>query len=87
MFTLYLVVTEEKCLNSVFRLTLILCDTSMDHHQTDFSTLQSGLSVMLRSEKEGEGEGGGGLEGTWLTFLLIKMSHLDFINLFNPKSD
>lgn len=42
---------------------------------------------MLRSEKEGEGEGGGGLEGTWLTFLLIKMSHLDFINLFNPKSD
>ena len=87
MFTLYLVVTEEKCLNSVFRLTLILCDTSMDHHQTDFSTLQSGLSVMLRSEKEGEGEGGGGLEGTWLTFLLIKMSHLDFINPFNPKSD
>ena len=59
----------------------------MDHHQTDFSTLQSGLSVMLRSEKEGEGEGGGGLEGTWLTFLLIKMSHLDFINPFNPKSD
>ena len=44
----------------MFRLTLILCDTCMDHHQTDFSTLQSGLSVMLRSEKEGEGEGGGG---------------------------
>ena len=43
---------------------------------------------MLRSEKEGGGEGGGGgLEGTWLTFLLIKMSHLDFINPFNPKSD
>lgn len=42
----------------MFRLTLILCDTSMDHHQTDFSTLQSGLSVMLRSEKEG-GKGGG----------------------------
>ena len=40
----------------------------MDHHQTDFSTLQSGLSVMLRSEKEGGGrkeggEGGGGKEG------------------------
>lgn len=60
MFTLYLVVTEEKCLNTVFRLTLILCDTSMDHHQTDFSTLQSGLSVMLRSEKEGGGRGGKG---------------------------
>lgn len=60
MFTLYLVVIEEKCLNTVFRLTLILCDTSMDHHQTDFSTLQSGLSVMLRSEKE---RGGGGKEG------------------------
>ena len=59
MFTLYLVVTEEKRLNTVFRLTLILCDTSMDHHQTDFSTLQSGLSVMLRSEKEGGGRGGG----------------------------
>ena len=46
----------------MFRLTLILCDTSMDHHQTDFSTLQSGLSVMLRSEKEGGGkeEGGSG---------------------------
>ena len=46
----------------MFRLTLILCDTSMDQHQTDFSTLQSGLSVMLRSEKEGEGgkEGGSG---------------------------
>lgn len=58
----------------------------MDHHQTDFSTLQSGLSVMLRSEKEGGGKEGG-LEGTWLTFLLIKMSHLDFINPFNPKSD
>lgn len=43
----------------MFRLTLILCDTSMDHHQTDFSTLQSGLSVMLRSEKEGGEEGGG----------------------------
>lgn len=75
----------------MFKLTLILCDTSMDHHQTDFSTLQSGLSVMLRSEKEGGGEGGGGkeggLEGTWLTFLLIKMSHLDFINPFNPFSD
>lgn len=77
----------------MFRLTLILCDTSMDHHQTDFSTLQSGLSVMLRSEKEGGGKGGegggkeGGLEGTWLTFLLIKMSHLDFINPFNPFSD
>ena len=82
-----MVVTEEKCLNTVFRLTLILCHTSMDHHQTDFSTLQSGLSVMLRSEKEGGGEGGGGLEGTWLTFLLIKMSHLDFINPFNPFSD
>ena len=44
----------------MFRLTLILCDTSMDHHQTDFSTLQSGLSVMLRSEKEGGGRGGKG---------------------------
>ena len=43
----------------MFRLTLILCDTSMDHHQTDFSTLQSGLSVMLHSEKEGGGKGGG----------------------------
>ena len=58
----------------------------MDQHQTDFSTLQSGLSVMLPSEKEGGGKEGG-LEGTLLTFLLIKMSHLDFINPFNPKSD
>ena len=47
--------------------------------------------VALR--KRGGGRGGkgggkeGGLEGTWLTFLLIKMSHLDFINPFNPKSD
>lgn len=32
----------------------------MDQHQTDFSTLQSGLSVMLRSEKEGGGRGGKG---------------------------
>ena len=44
--------------------------------------------VALR--KRGGGKGGGkegGLEGTWLTFLLIKMSHLDFINPFNPFSD